>query len=527
MGKTAIAIALIIHQKLQGSHSPVFHSPTTSSGGTLIVVPAPLVDQWIREIEKFCQAGLLKVFKFLGKRDISLETLATYDIVITSYKTLSKEIIKTNKRRSSKLQAPQEVLKESLLIKINWDRVILDEGHKIRNKQTCQSEAAFNLKANKHWILTGTPVHNSGSDLFALFKFIKVAPIDREDAWQNVIVTKEAYTHSRLSFLLSTFMLRRTKRDLKALGEMESLTEKNIEDVFIVMSQEQEIIHDFLMTISDKILQHLIYQEEGENKPEKFTKVQLKVLGRFGKSFKKMIENRNVSQLHFFAICIRLRQICCHPALMIEALNGGKPDEERSEAESEDEDVDLSSSESSDQESSNQSSQSTEERFESSDEGGVESSEEGSDSDDITCLIPNLSRDNPVFDREHPTPKIVRLMRLLKEIIRKGEKVLVVSYFVKFLEIIEKFINEEGIEYHFISGKVTQKRRHEMISDINDPTSSTQVALMSMFAGNLGLNIAGANNMIILDMNFNPQQELQVMDRIHRIGQLKDVNIIR
>lgn len=64
------------------------------------------------------------------------------------------------------------------LFDIKWDRVILDEGHVIRNHKTKISEAACKLMRRNCWILTGTPVHNKELDLYPLMKFLKTKPFD-------------------------------------------------------------------------------------------------------------------------------------------------------------------------------------------------------------------------------------------------------------------------------------------------------------------------------------------------------------
>ena len=113
------------------------------NGGTLIVVPASLIYQWDSEFEKFCYTNALSVCIHHGPdREMDPVYLAgLYDVVITSYQLVTR----AHEARNS-------------LFRIDWDRVILDEGHIIRGRNTLQSRACCELSAKKRWVLTGTPV---------------------------------------------------------------------------------------------------------------------------------------------------------------------------------------------------------------------------------------------------------------------------------------------------------------------------------------------------------------------------------
>lgn len=63
-------------------------------------------------------------------------------------------------------------------MRINWQRVILDEAHIVRNHKSLTASAIFKLIAHSRWCLTGTPVHNKDLDLFSLLKFLRCSPFD-------------------------------------------------------------------------------------------------------------------------------------------------------------------------------------------------------------------------------------------------------------------------------------------------------------------------------------------------------------
>ena len=74
--------------------------------------------------------------------------------------------------------------KDSPLHKIKWLRVILDEGHTIRNPQTRLTKAMLDLEASRRWVLTGTPIQNRLDDLWSLFRFLRLKPFD-DNFWWN------------------------------------------------------------------------------------------------------------------------------------------------------------------------------------------------------------------------------------------------------------------------------------------------------------------------------------------------------
>lgn len=131
-------------------------------GGTLVVCPASLLNQWSGEVEKWTKRGLLSVDQYHGpKREPKAKYLARYDIVITTY-----SIVMNERDRNG------------TIFKVRWDRIILDEAHQIRNYKSITSEAVCSLSGKRRWALTGTPVHNKELDMYALLKFLRCSPFD-------------------------------------------------------------------------------------------------------------------------------------------------------------------------------------------------------------------------------------------------------------------------------------------------------------------------------------------------------------
>lgn len=70
-------------------------------------------------------------------------------------------------------------LRQSVLLRIAFDRIILDEGHVIRNPKAAVSMAVCRLRAVRRWVVTGTPVQNKELDMYSLLRFLRVSPFDQ------------------------------------------------------------------------------------------------------------------------------------------------------------------------------------------------------------------------------------------------------------------------------------------------------------------------------------------------------------
>jgi len=78
---------------------------------------------------------------------------------------------------------------DSPLHKIKWLRIILDEGHTIRNPQTRLTKAMIDLAAERRWVLTGTPIQNRLDDLWSVCKFLRLEPFDDKGWWKSALAS--------------------------------------------------------------------------------------------------------------------------------------------------------------------------------------------------------------------------------------------------------------------------------------------------------------------------------------------------
>jgi SNF2 family DNA or RNA helicase len=124
--------------------------------------------------------------------------------------------------------------------------------------------------------------------------------------------------------------------------------------------------------------------------------------------------------------------------------------------------------------------------------------------------------------------KIKTLVDLIRSKTEKGEKVIVVSQWVSMLEIAQEItsINFPDMKSVCLKGDISMAKRTQIIDEFQRD-SSIQICYISLMSSAEGINLTSANNMILLDTWWNNSKMIQVCDRIHRIGQMNNVNIYR
>ncbi|KAF9620353.1 hypothetical protein IFM89_011088 [Coptis chinensis] len=151
------------------------------------------------------------------------------------------------------------------------------------------------------------------------------------------------------------------------------------------------------------------------------------------------------------------------------------------------------------------------------------------------CNHPDLLES--AFDGSYLYPPVEQLVeqcgkfrlldRLLTKLFARKHKVLIFSQWTKILDLIEYYFGEKGLEVFRIDGSVKLDERKRQIQEFNDVNSNLRIFLLSTRAGGLGINLTSADTCILYDSDWNPQADLQAMDRCHRIGQTKPVHVYR
>ncbi len=262
LGKTLQVLAHLLTEKNNGK----LKSPS------LIVVPTSLLSNWQSEIQKFTPD--LSCLLLVGANRHKLyDNLNNYDIAITSYGIMSRDI--------------------EILSKADFHLLILDEAQTIKNAKTRAAQSASKIPAKHRLCLSGTPIENHLGELWSLFNFLMPGFLGQQKQFEHIYqfpIEKEKNQQRQkdLSQRVSPFMLRRTKAEVaKELPEKTEIVQ------LIELGEAQANIYETVrMTMSDEIKQA-------------FERTQ-------GSTNKIIIGNA----------LLRLRQICCHPALLkIESID--------------------------------------------------------------------------------------------------------------------------------------------------------------------------------------------------------------
>ncbi|CAG0899091.1 unnamed protein product, partial [Cyprideis torosa] len=201
------------------------------------------------------------------------------------------------------------VVQVSPLGSVVWRRVILDEAHEIRNTNTQKSKAVCSLRATHRWCLTGTPIQNRERDLFALLRFLRAAPFDEEKLWKQFVENKSVAGLKRLNLLVKALVLRRTKDQTnKATGKaFINLPEKTVHVHELTLSEEEMVVYDAVFGMSREAMKRYLAGREDETSSMRTLHKEKDSAGRTAPK---------ITVSHLLVLLLRLRQICCHPALI-------------------------------------------------------------------------------------------------------------------------------------------------------------------------------------------------------------------
>lgn len=123
--------------------------------------------------------------------------------------------------------------------------------------------------------------------------------------------------------------------------------------------------------------------------------------------------------------------------------------------------------------------------------------------------------------------KLQLLEIMLPKLQERGHRVLIFSQFLDMLDMVEDFLDGLGLFYQRLDGSLSSLQKQKRIDEFNAPDSPLFAFLLSTRAGGVGINLATADTVIILDPDFNPHQDIQALSRAHRIGQKKKVLVFQ
>lgn len=244
---------------------------------SLVVSPSSLSLNWKNEATKFADGLKTLVIRGnLAERKNKIKNIEKYDLVITSYDLLKRDI---------------ELYKEK---NYQFKYVIADEAQYLKNSNTQNAKAIKQIKSETRYALTGTPIENSLAELWSIFDFIMPGYLfgyrKFKNTYETPIVKGEDETAmSKLKMLIEPFVLRRNKKEV-----LTELPEKTVTVLDNEMGEEQRNIYlNYLIRAKQEISEQID------------------------------LNGYESSRMQILAALTRLRQICCHPSLFIKDYNEG------------------------------------------------------------------------------------------------------------------------------------------------------------------------------------------------------------
>ncbi|KAF5506564.1 putative SWI/SNF-related matrix-associated actin-dependent regulator of chromatin subfamily A member 3-like 1 [Colletotrichum siamense] len=500
LGKTLQVISLIL---------------TGGPGTTLIVAPLSVMSNWEQQMRRHVKKEHLpSIYTYHGSNKVGKDELAKYQVVITSYNTLAMEGPK---------KAEDSVPKTSPLMQMKWRRVVLDEGHTIRNAKTKAAIAATKLTAQSRWALTGTPIINNIKDFQSLLQFLHITGgVEQPVIFNTVISRPLAQGHQRAETLLQLLM-----RDLCLRRK------KDMKFVDLKLPPKTEYVHRIQFRPDEKNKYEALLNE-AKGALEDYRNQTKAGKGQFQSVLERLL---------------RLRQVCNHWTLcrkriddLLKVLEGQSvvslnPENVKILQEAlrlyietqEDCAVCLDTLDSpvithckhvfcrgcitkviqTQQKCPMCRNQLEEDSLlEPAPEGGEEAADDGFDSD----------------GKSSKTEALVKIVQATTK--DPKSKIVIFSQWTSFLNIIQAQIAEAGIKFCRIDGSMTAAKRDAAIDALdNDP--NTRVMLASLAVCSVGLNLVSADTVILADSWWAPAIEDQAVDRVHRLGQKRPTTVWR
>ncbi|KAJ5298639.1 protein BMH2 [Penicillium atrosanguineum] len=194
LGKTVEMIALInLNRRVANENVKFDPDGLRPSGATLIITPPAILEQWKQEIEQ--HAPGLRVHHYTGiKRgqeksdDLVIEEIADFDVVLTTYNVISREIHYAGAAPKRSLRHEKRFEpRKTPLVRISWWRVCLDEAQMIESGVSNAAKVARLIPRENAWAVTGTPLRKNIDDLFGLLLFLHYRPFsDSSTLWKRL-----------------------------------------------------------------------------------------------------------------------------------------------------------------------------------------------------------------------------------------------------------------------------------------------------------------------------------------------------
>lgn len=352
------------------------------------------------------------------------------------------------------------------LIKESIDLLICDEAHRLKNMNSKIYTVLNSFRTKRRILITGTPIQNCIDELFSSLNFVAPLLFENETRFQKVFIEP----------ISKGLMKQANDYDKKIANERAKELIESIKP--LMLRRGEEVLHSSL----PKKHEFFIFLQ--------LSKLQIKLYTEYLSEVSKKLFNVKTNKLtDVLAILSSFRKIMAHPFIY---LNSDSPilknrfikqNEEKSES-TEDQLID--------------------------EPGSHVLVEDSSKFMFVLHILDKVSKINGKKSRNE-----------------KYEKTIVVSYSTKILNLMEVFLKKNGHSFFRLDGQTKLREREAIIDKFTDPKDQISIFLLCAKAGGTGLNLITANRMILLDVDWNPSNDKQVMGRVYREGQKNEVLIYR
>lgn len=447
-------------------------------GPHLVVCPASVLENWERELKKWCPSFTVIQYHGAGRTHYSKELNSLskaglpppFNVLLVCYSLFERH-------------SQQQKDDRKLLKRWQWSCVLMDEAHALKDKNSYRWKNLMSVarNANQRLMLTGTPLQNDLHELWSLLEFMMPDLFTTGDVdLKKLLNAEDRDLIARMKSILGPFILRRLKSDV-----MQQLVPKiqRVEYVYMEKNQEdayKEAIEEYRAASRARIAK---ISDVNRNS----------VVG--------VLPRRQIS--NYF---VQFRKIANHPLLVRRIYN--------------DEDIVRFAK-----------------KLYPMGVFGFECNldrviEELKSYNDFSIhrllLYYDVADKKGILPDKHVmvSAKCRALAELLPTLKQGGHRVLIFSQWTSMLDILEWTLDVIGVTYRRLDGSTQVTDRQTIVDTFNNDTSIF-ACLLSTRAGGQGLNLTGADTVVIHDMDFNPQIDRQAEDRCHRIGQTKSVTIYR
>jgi TATA-binding protein-associated factor len=516
---------------------------------SLIICPNTLILNWIKESKKFFDESEFKLKKFEGKfssrsflncssnsennknhlsssfndknnsnknsRESKIKNEGQINkIDFTEEENISKDTKNNlsknyNKKPIEVFVTSYDKIRDMDEIPEEFFYVVLDEAHIIKNPKTKLYQNIKKISSERRIILTGTPIQNNVMELWSLFDFLMPGFLGTENDFE-IKFHKKIYTNIKKLNLeeklqenifqsslndirkrIKPFILRRLKQDV-----LKELPDKIIQDYMCEMTQVQKELYAYW---------EKIYSSLGVANKEDKAKENRKKPNNVKKGINKDAAAKAPSQ-PVLKIIDSMRKICNYPRLLLNTNNSSDAEAQKLLEKYKDKLNDFNCS------------------------GKLKALEDILVSFNFSSVNSEIINTAIINNNNSNNNMNLALNGSLNSNSNKlcENKILIFSQYKAMLQIIKNFLeaNFKSLKVKILSSEINELQRFEIVNSFNsDP--EINILLLTTSIGGLGLSLTAANIVIMYDHDWNPMRDLQAMDRAHRLGQKKTVEVFR